>query len=182
MQTNLTDKNDIKVFILFLMRNVEYPLCFNDINDIVVQDGVVNYFDFVECFGELLDTGNVEEIKSENSDNEYIITQQGIEVADNLISNIKLNLREKSLKNAMHLLSFRHQGSELDFTGSERTDGRYDMQCHIKERGEIVMKIDLVLDSKYQFDKMKSNFYEKPEIVYRGLLALLSGDVNYLIE
>ena len=51
MQAALKDKNDIKIFILYLMRNVGYPLEFENLNDIVVQDGVVGYFDFVECLG-----------------------------------------------------------------------------------------------------------------------------------
>ena len=83
MQAALKDKNDIKIFILYLMRNVGYPLEFENLNDIVIQDGVVGYFDFVECFGELLDTGNVREIKGENGDL-YEITEQGKHVSDSL--------------------------------------------------------------------------------------------------
>ena len=51
MQAPLKEKNDIKIFILYLMRNIGYPLDFSNINDIVVQDGIVNYFDFAE-YGE----------------------------------------------------------------------------------------------------------------------------------
>lgn len=182
MQTHLTDKNEIKIFILFLLRNVEYPLCFNDINDIVVQDEVVNYFDFVECFGELLETENIEEIKNEGGENTYSITEQGINVADSLDRSILVSVREKSLKNALRLLSFKQKGSKLTFDGSERDDGKYDMRCKIEEHGQVIMNIELVLDGKYQFERMKQNFYEKPEIIYRGLFALLSGDVNYLLE
>ena len=63
MQGQLKEKNDIKIFILYLLRNVGYPLDFGNINDIVLQDGVVGYFDFAECFAVLLDAGNVQEIK-----------------------------------------------------------------------------------------------------------------------
>ena len=54
---------------------------FDNINDIVVQDGVVGYFDFADCFAELLDTGNIAEEKDENGCL-YRITDQGIHVAD----------------------------------------------------------------------------------------------------
>ena len=63
MQGPLKDKNDIKIFILYLLRNIGYPLDFDNINDIVVQDGIVGYFDFADCFAELLDTGNIAEEK-----------------------------------------------------------------------------------------------------------------------
>ena len=42
----LTDKFEIKIFILFLLKNIKEPLEFSMINDIVIQDGYVNYFDF----------------------------------------------------------------------------------------------------------------------------------------
>ena len=59
MHSQLRDKNDIKIFILYLLRHIGYPLDFVSINDIVVQDGYVGYFDFAECFAELLETGNI---------------------------------------------------------------------------------------------------------------------------
>jgi len=33
-----------------------------------------------------------------------------------------------------------------------------------------------------QYEKMRYNFMNKSEVVYRGMLALLSGEVNYLIS
>ena len=45
MQAPLKEKNDIKIFILYLLKNLNYPLDFNTISDIVVQDEFVNYFD-----------------------------------------------------------------------------------------------------------------------------------------
>ena len=53
-EIELTDKFEIKIFILYLLKNIKEPLEFSTINDIVVQDGFVNYFDFAICFAELL--------------------------------------------------------------------------------------------------------------------------------
>ena len=69
--TQLTEKNDIKIFILYLLNNINQPMEYADINDIVVQDGIVGPIDFAECFAELLDSGNVIEIV-ENSKSYYM--------------------------------------------------------------------------------------------------------------
>ena len=84
MQAPLKEKNDIKIFILYLLKNLNYPLDFNTISDIVVQDEFVNYFDFAECFAELLDIGNIEQIpakpdEQKNSPDLYRITATGIQ-------------------------------------------------------------------------------------------------------
>ena len=62
----LENKLDVKVFILYLMNKVDEPLEYTTVNDIVLQDEFVNYFDFALCFSELLDAGQVEEAGEEN--------------------------------------------------------------------------------------------------------------------
>ena len=181
MQGPLKDKNDIKIFILFLLRNIGYPLDFDNINDIVVQDGIVGYFDFADCFAELLDTGNIAEEKSEDGC-VYRITDQGIHVADNLQSNILMAIRERSLKSALRLLSFKKKGSRIKHESQPLENGGYRLTCSIIEERDEIMKVSVFLDNKSQLDKMEYNFENNPEVVYRGVLALLSGEINYLVN
>ncbi len=187
MQAPLKDKNDIKIFILYLLKNLNYPLDFNTISDIVVQDEFVNYFDFAECFAELLDIGNIEQLPAKddttkNSPDLYRITANGIEVVEQLQSNLLNMIKEKSLKSAMRLLSFKSRGSEVRCSGSKRDDGRYDLVCEVIEKGATLLRLGVIIDSKYQLDKMMYNFNERPEVVYRGIISLLTGDINYLID
>ena len=49
LQGLLTEKNDVKVFILYLMSNVGYPLEYAEVHDIVIQNDYVGYYDFAEC-------------------------------------------------------------------------------------------------------------------------------------
>ena len=97
----LREKNDIKIFILYLMRHIGYPLDFSNINDIVLQDGIVNYFDFAECFAELIDSKNIEEL-TEGDEVLYAITEQGKSVSDSLQSDLMMMIREKSLKKSRY--------------------------------------------------------------------------------
>ncbi len=182
MATPLREKNDIKIFILFLLRNINYPLNFATINDIVVQDGVVNYFDFAECFAELLETGNIEEMRHSERECMYRITEQGIHVADNLQSGILPQIREKSLQSALRLISFRQRGAKLVCDSRPLGDGTYLLTCGITEPGVDPLKIELRVNDYIQAEKMKYNFQDRPEVIYRGVLALLTGEVNYLVK
>ncbi|MBQ8509345.1 MAG: DUF4364 family protein [Clostridia bacterium] len=197
MQAPLKDKNDIKIFILYLLKNLKYPLDFNTISDIVVQDEFVNYFDFAECFAELLDAGTIEQLRvgdvqteavtgkngrPEKKSELYRITDNGVQVVEQLQSNLLNMIREKSLKSAMRLLSFKSRGSEVRCSTEPRPDGRWDLHCEVIEGGSALMKLQLVIETKYQLDKMVYNFNERPEVVYRGIISLLTGDINYLID
>lgn len=197
MQAPLREKNDIKIFILYLLKNLNYPLDFNTISDIVVQDEYVNYFDFAECFAELLDSGNIEQLhaplpdeqqgnearrSAKGNDDLYRITENGIQVVEQLQSNLLNMIKEKSLKSAMRLLSFKSRGSDVKCSYTERTDGKYDLKCEVIERDCKLLELGLVIENKYQLDKMVYNFNQRPEVVYRGIISLLTGDINYLID
>lgn len=198
MQAPLRDKNDIKIFILYLLKNLKYPLDFNTISDIVVQDEFVNYFDFAECFAELLDSGTIEQIRvgdvveteavigsngrPEKKSELYRITENGIDVVEQLHSNLLNMIKDKSLKSAMRLLSFKSRGSEVKCDGIPREDGRWELSCGVIENHSTLMEIRMVVDSKQQLDRMMTNFGERPEVIYRGMVSLLTGDINYLID
>ncbi len=198
MQAPLKEKNDIKIFILYLLKNLNYPLDFNTISDIVVQDEFVSYFDFAECFAELLDLGTIEQIRvgdevitepaigengrPEKKNELYRITKNGINVVEQLQSSLLNMIKDKSLKSAMRLLSFKSRGSDVKCVSSERPDGKYDLHCEVIENHSTLLEINLVVENKQQLDSMKYNFYERPEVVYRGVISLLTGDINYLID
>jgi hypothetical protein len=44
------------------------------------------------------------------------------------------------------------------------------------------MSVRLRVDNRRQLERIQKNFSDKPEIIYRGIIALLSGDVNYLFD
>jgi hypothetical protein len=198
MQAPLKEKNDIKIFILYLMKNIGYPLDFNTISDMAVQDEFVNYFDFAECFAELLDAGTIEQIRigdeimtepnigkngrPEKKNELYRVTENGVQIVETLQSSLLNVIKEKSLKSAMRMLSFRLRGSEIKCTGDVRQDGRYNLDCEILENRIPIMKLELVVDSRQQMERLAYNFNERPEVIYRGIISLLTGDINYLID
>lgn len=181
MHNQFKDKNDIKIFILYLMMNIRYPLEFDDINDIVVQDEIVGCIDFAECFAQLLETGNIEEL-SEDGVLKYRITERGVQVADTLQSSIVSYIRTRSLKSALKLLSFKQRGAKINSSATKRDDGRYDLVLTISEKQDTPLQIKVIVDNETQLERIKYNFDEKPELIYRSVLALLSGEANYLLE
>ena len=111
MAKQLTDKNDIKIFILYLLKNIERPVDMVTLNDIVVQDGFVNQFDFMDCFYELCETSAVRKFEKDGVEL-YEITVDGTVAAETMQSNIIQSIRERSLRSAMRLLSFHSRGAK----------------------------------------------------------------------
>ena len=183
LKTKLNNKTDIKIFILYLLSNVGYPLHYAEINDISVQDNFVGTIEFAECFSELLETGNIEECTPEEGKDSptYRITAQGQSVASALESDILGFIRTKSLKSALRYLSFTRKGCYVHTKVTQRPDGKFDLKCSVAEPDSPTMELSIMVDNRYQLNRMRHHFEENPETVYRSILALLSGEADYLL-
>ena len=111
----------------------------------------------------------------------YEVTDTGRQVARALSDNLMISVREKSDRSALRHLSFAKKGAWIDQTYKPDGDG-YLVTCSIKDKGGVIMDLTVRADSEYQLKRMLNNYSEKPEVVFRGIVALLSGDVNYLFE
>lgn len=177
----LKEKTDIKIFILYLLMQIERPLDFVTLHDIVVQDEFVNQFDFMDCFYELCETGAIQKFDKEGKEY-YTITAEGKSAAETLQSDIQRTIRERALRSALRLLSFQARGTVSKSTVAPTDTGKYRLECECRDSGGVFMQTSVTVDTKRQAELMKYNFDDKAELVYRGLLSLLSGDMNYLAD
>lgn len=183
MDIPMTDKNEIKIFILYLMDRIGYPVKFSDVCSILHQENVVSYFDGGDCFGELVDAGHVVRVAVDNDgEGLYVVTTTGKTIATELNDSISDLIKESSYRSAIRHLSFEKRGAKIDCYATQRENGKYFVHCEITEFGKIVLDINVEVDSKIEADRMLFNFRRRPEVIFRGTLALVSGEVNYIFE
>jgi len=218
MRSLLTDANEIKIFILYLLDKIGYPLDYPSIGSIVMQDSVVSFFDFAECFFALVEAGHIREIYPDGDGPEktnsilddpdvapfdgveeeyeiqyteedeakkprklYEVSEKGHAVAIGLPDSLMESVRERSYRSALRHLSLKKRGATFEKSYTE--DGeRYLVNCKISDKDGLAMDLTVRADSRYQLDRMMGNFDERPEVIFRGIVALMSGDVNYLFE
>jgi hypothetical protein len=174
---------NVKIFVLYLMQNINYPLDYVTLNDIVMQNDYVMYIDFAEAFHEMLDADLIEICDhTETGDPLYIVTDKGRIVATELHSEILTSLLDKSLECALRYLNFKKRGIKVSCKVEPREDGRYDVTCVIKEKDVVIMQNSVVVDTLNRAKRMEDNFRDHPEVVYKGVLALLSGNVNFIFN
>ena len=237
----------VKVFILYLLEKVGYPLEYNDLASIVLRDGYVDYFDFVKYFHELLENGHICSVtdREDRADGEessgetagltgeaeeavvpaaekdepdlgdpvsedaapdeltpggtdsgepggpgeksgkpsaYVVTASGRMIARGLSDDLLLAaVREKSYVSAMRHLSLEKRGAVWNHSLEKTGDG-YVFHCSIRDCDGLAFSLDLRADSFPQAERMRMNFEDKPDVVYRGIVAMVTGNVNYLFE
>lgn len=181
MALRLTEKSDIKVFILYLLSQLERPLDYITLHDICVQDEFVNQFDFVEEFYELLDIKALE-MKTNDAGNEMVcLTRKGKNTAETMKDRILPEILDHAVRSALQLISFKSQGLAAR-SKIEEENGKYRLTCSVNGAGGTHFETSLLLESLRQAEHMRINFDERSEFIYKGILALLSGNMNYLAE
>lgn len=188
MSSPIGGKKNVKIFVLYLMENINYPLDFTTLNDIVMQTDYVMYLDFAEAFHEMLDLGLILEIEDEGQ-KLYCVSQKGRCVAQELHSDIISSILDQSLASALRYLDFKRSGIEALCNIEKREDGRYNVICTftqkrpgIDEKKSIIFTTTLAVDSLNRAERMIANFRTRPEAIYRGVTALLAGNVNFLFD
>ena len=181
MGSAIGSKQNVKIFVLYLMENINYPLDFVTINDIVMQTDFVMYLDFAESFHEMLDGGLLAETVEEG-ETRYVVTEKGRYVARELKSDLLSSILDRSLARALRYLDFKKRGIVAGCKVEPTEDGRYMVTCTFTEKKTCIFSQTLTVDTQDRALRMKENFYERPEAVYRGVMALMAGNVNYLFD
>lgn len=181
MSSAIGSVRNVKIFVLYLMENINYPLDFVTLNDIVMQTDYVMYLDFAEAFHEMLDGDLLEKLVVEGEEL-YVITEKGRCVARELKSDLLPSILDRSLSAALRYLNFQKRGIVAKCQIEPLEDGTYSVCASFTENGKLIFSQTLTVDTLNRAERMKNNFYERPEAIYRGVVALMAGNVNYLFD
>lgn len=174
IQYKLKDKNDIKLFILYMLVCLDRPMTYLELNDILVQDEFISWFDCAECFNELLDSGNVTTIYDGPGQVKYGITEQGKQVSATLCSEISNYIRAQGKRSALRFLNKEVTGT-LKTTSENRNDGRVNLNFKYSIKDETLLDLTLIAENGYQAAAIEQNFRADPHNVYLDLLLFLQG-------
>ncbi len=183
MASPIGSMNNVKIFVLYLMRNINYPMDLTTINDIVMQSDYILYLDFAEAFHQMLD-GDLICVSGtdEKGDELYSVTAKGAIVAEELKTDLLSSILDKSLECALRYLDFKRRGIVAECNSVKLADRSFDVTFTIRERGETIMNTTINVDSEYRSLQMRRNFMDRADVIYRGTIALLTGKVNYLFD
>ena len=174
LQAPLREMSDIKIFILFLMDGIGHPLNFIEINDIVIQNGVVRPFDFCVAFPDLLETGHI--MMEDTAAGElYSVTDIGREAAHILGGKILHTTMDKALQNAILLLNLRKTGAGYRYSIEALPNGKFLFHLYYTEKGSDTITLSVVTESAKEAENMEIEFEQHPELFRRALLSLLTN-------
>lgn len=177
----LKNNTDVKIFILFLLNTLRYPITEEELTDIMVADGFVGEYDVAVCFSELCEMGHIYNAVVDGQMT-YMISPSGIEASAGLEDSLLSVIRTRSLQTATRYLSLRRRGADVEANVDRREDGRYTVSCRVADKTGEIASFSLTIASRDEAERIRRHFTESPEAVVRGITATATGEIAYLLS
>ncbi len=183
MKTPISKMDDVKIFVLHLIHQINRPMTYVGLNEIVEVTEHIKYIDFAEAFYSMIEDGLLDPVgKGLDDDELFFITDKGLTVADGLKSEFReALLRESTLAAHRYLRFSKEKGltCECEIHRLE-VDKTYTVDFRIYNRKKEVVHGSVNTESEEQAKQMTKNIYANPDVILMGMTALMSGDVNYI--
>ncbi len=164
-------KNEIKLMILYLLRNVSFSLNHENLSNFFL-DKYTTYIIFQDILADLVDTKLVEEYKTKTSVF-YKATEDGSEALDTFINDITIEHKkelDKYIKDNKFKLK---EESMISANYSDSNKGNYKVSLEINENKDETFKIELDVPTLDAAVTICENWKEKAKAIYTHIIRQL---------
>lgn len=163
------DMMDVKVLILFVMARVSYSVNIQQIYELCYQDECLSYFDVCTAVPEMVKSGHLKEVGSE----QYEITDKGRADGSLTEDSIAYSVKQKA-DNAV--ARFNRQIRRSSFVKTQiipREGGDYSVIMALDDEMGNLMTLELLAPNQRQAIRLGKLFEKKAEAVYNLTMAEL---------
>lgn len=169
----LYSSQEVKILICYMLNSVGEPMPAKAIMDVLFGNGMANFFEISAALEDLQKLNHI----TETEPDVYRLSDTGKQVASTLYTRVPFTLRERSVKAAMHLLTRirRERENSVDI---KKIDHGREITCTINDTEHPLMSVTLRVADDLQAEMVKDHFLEDPTLLYRSIIAMLTGDAG----
>lgn len=174
-QKEIDDSVLIQFIILFTLDNVDRPVAYNDLLNLVLDNCNINYNDFQIALDNLTSTDHVQTFLEGSHNQIYAITQKGSNAEDFFKSHIPIYIREPIEKSIKEL--FRNERIKNAIRGgiSPVRKNEYSAECALYDDDNTqLMSLSLYIGDRELAEKAVEYFKSHSEIVYQKILEAIT--------
>lgn len=169
----LRSKNDIRILICYMLCGAGAPLSKNDIITVMCENGFANYFEVMDAVSGLAEMGSITSVPE--SPDLFTANPRTQEISQQLNTMLPPAVRERAVACAINLLAAAKRERENQVEIVHGKHG-YEVTCHVSGGELDLMSFSLYVPDYAQAKLVRKQFLRDPEIVYKALLALVTGE------
>ena len=167
----LRSRNEIKTLICYLVSHLDTPITKSQLNNIICEEGLANYFELNQALSEVIENGNVT-MSDDATDPELYITQIGKQNTVTLENDLPYTVRESAFNAAIRLQTRLRRESEhrIEIT---RLENGCNITLTVLDGNDELMSVTLFVADYEQALSVKEKFLSDPVKVYSDIVSLL---------
>lgn len=169
----LRTRHEIKLLVCYILDSVDVRLSKDQLNDIMQEKGLANYFEVNQALSELISVANVS-TDFEDGQEFLTLTAFGEEALRELADDLPRSVREKALNAAVALLTRQKRERENSVSVAEHGDG-FDVTFTLTAENDTLMSLTVYAADEKQVEKIKNSYYSDPVGLYSGIIAFLTA-------
>ncbi len=175
----LLSRTDIKVFILFLLDTIRYPIDHATLLKMMYENIESISIDFEECLIELVNDKHVY-FDAYDGERYYMISESGRFVSSELYDVLDETFRERVVQSVMRYMTLENSDTTIHSEIRECPDRRFEVILSAKDNQGERFSLSLITATRAEAERIRNNYETRPDSVYRGILFSATGRIGYL--
>lgn len=167
------DMDELKLLVLYVLGMCEDPVPRDVLNDILLNDGLVDFFDSTTALDAVVQSKLVSVVR-QNGEDCYMVTPAGRETAALLEKNLSYTVREKTAQAAHAVLRQRRLNSQVRAEYVRQHDGTYLVELILMEGDHEMFSLRLTAPNLDQVSTICRNFKQQPTEVFGDIIRVLT--------
>ena len=169
----IREKRELKLLILYIAARLSYPVSFETMQEMVMSDAAVDFFEFSECMNYLTDSGHL----SCSSRDLYTITEKGLENGRACEDEIPYSVRLRTAELARECNDRIRHSIQVQTSIAPRPNGTRSVTLRLNtEQGTAIWRTDLLVPDESQARDLMRRFDANPQKLYSRVIKALFGD------
>ena len=166
----LTNDTEIRILLCYLIKSVG-PVTREAMEAALLQEELVNYFEFVGALNDLVAQGLAIE-----GANGYTITEKGTTVAQTLSEDLPRSVREKAVAAVLRCQTWARKEAKYSARITEKADGHCTVRCTVKGLDSELFCLELGAPDRLSAELVKKQFILKGNEIYQLLINKLTEE------
>jgi len=176
-KTDLHELTEIKLIILFILKNIDMPLSHAQLTEIVMKDSLMNYFVLHQYLSELVNSNQIRTIDQEGRQL-YEITSEGKQTLEFFENRISYTIREKIIQTITELKREFIKSTQIISNYTPRNENEYMIECKIIENEAPLIHLNLIVGTKAQAKSICDYWQSNAQLAYSQIIRALTPDKN----
>lgn len=166
----LTNSTEIRLLLCYLVKNAG-PITRPEIENALVEEELVNYFEIGSCLDDIARQELVVE-----TNGSYSITDKGRKVAQELAYDLPRSVRERAVAAVLRCQTWARKEAKYSARITEKQDGHCTIRCTVKGLDNDLFCLDLGTPDRLSAELVKKQFILKGNEIYQLLINKLTEE------